>query len=112
LRTIIAGSRDIEDYDMVFDHIAKSQFRITKVISGACSGVDAIGECWARQNGIPFEIYPAEWELHGKSAGPIRNADMASRADALILIWDGRSKGSFNMLKEASKHKLKIYTNI
>lgn len=41
--------------------------------------------------------------------GPIRNAEMAEYADAVILMWDGKSKGTLNMLNTAHKKGLEIY---
>lgn len=52
--------------------------------------------------------FPADWDAHGKAAGPIRNREMAQYGDALLLIWDGKSRGSASMLKEARSAKLPI----
>ena len=46
--------------------------------------------------------FPAEWDL-GKHAGFLRNADMADYADAALVIWDGKSKGSADMLSQMHK---------
>ncbi len=48
------------------------------------------------------------WDIHGKSAGHIRNAEMADYADALIAFWDGKSRGTANMIENARKRGLKI----
>jgi hypothetical protein len=66
-------------------------------VSGGAEGVDTIAIEWAKANHLPVNVFPADWSKHGKSAGPIRNAEMAKYADALICIrWD-YSKGSKNM---------------
>ncbi|HMV01726.1 MAG TPA: SLOG family protein [Chitinophagales bacterium] len=109
MRTIIAGSRIINDYDLVKIAIRDSGFTITKVISGCANGVDKLGEKWAKENGIEINQYPALWDQYGKSAGYHRNELMASNAEALILIWDSKSKGSANILKQSYKYKLKVY---
>lgn len=46
--------------------------------------------------------------MFGKAAGPIRNIDMAKIGNTLIAIWDGRSKGTLNMIKVAEKRGLKV----
>jgi hypothetical protein len=91
MRTIIAGSRTITDYDTVKSAIENSGFNISTVISGTASGVDFLGEKWAKENNIPIEKHPADWEKWGRSAGPIRNREMAECAEACIIVWDKRS---------------------
>lgn len=109
MKTIIAGSREIVDYEVVKKAISSSEFNITAIISGAARGVDALGERYATENKIPLIKKPANWNLYGKSAGYKRNEEMAKEADALIAIWDGKSKGTFNMINIARMRGLKIY---
>jgi hypothetical protein len=98
MKVIIAGSRDIKDWEAVYTAIDNSKFSITEVISGTARGVDQYGELWAKAHNIPIKQFPANWEKYGKSAGARRNAEMATYADALIAVWDGKSKGTFNMI--------------
>jgi len=109
MRTIIAGSRHIWDYAAVESAIQESGFEITTVVSGMARGVDACGWAWATVNNIPIKEYFPSWQL-GKVAGHLRNAEMANNADALILVWDGKSNGSANMLRNAKVIGLKIFT--
>lgn len=109
MKTIIAGSRNITDPAIVEDAIRKSGIDVTEVVSGACRGVDLIGEDWAVCHGLPVQRFPAHWQAHGRAAGPIRNAQMAEYAEALIAVWDGVSRGTKNMIREARKHGLKVY---
>ena len=109
MRTIIAGGRDFTDKDLLFgclDRVGLSEK--DTIISGHAKGTDALGEEYAKEKNIPLEIYPAEWDKYGKSAGPIRNALMASVAEGLIAFWDCKSRGTRNMIEQALKHKLKI----
>lgn len=109
MKVIIAGSRNIVDYEVVKEAIEESQFTIKKVVSGGAKGVDALGERYADEMNIPLVIFFADWNTHGRSAGPIRNKKMAENADALIAIWDGRSRGTKNMIETAQKMKLFVY---
>ena len=54
------------------------------------------------------DIHPADWDKHGKAAGPIRNAEMAEVADALIAFWDGQSRGTANMISLAKSKGLSV----
>jgi hypothetical protein len=108
-RVIIAGGRDIHDYNLVLEAIEESSFQIDVVVSGGASGVDALGEKYAIEMNIPLAIFQADWHTHGRAAGPIRNRKMAENADALIAIWDGKSKGTKNMIETATKKGLLVY---
>lgn len=109
MRVIIAGCRDIYDYDLLLEAIRTSNFNITTVISGGASGVDALGERYAQEMDIPLKVYKADWERYGKAAGPMRNKKMAEAADAVIAIWDGESRGTFNMMQTATKMGLAVH---
>lgn len=109
MKTIIAGSRSITDRDLVFGLIKNSPIKITEVVEGEAAGVDVLGKEWAIENGVPFKPFPADWKRHGKKvAGFVRNQEMADYAEALILIWDGKSTGSMDMKKRAIKAGLVI----
>ena len=106
MKIIIAGGRRIEDFEVVLTAIKESKFQITEVVCGCAKGVDTLGEVWATMSNLPVKKFPADWGRYGKVAGPVRNAQMADYADGLILIWDGESRGSKNMLQEAMKRNL------
>jgi hypothetical protein len=78
---------------------------VTVVISGGANGADALGERWAKEFGKSLEIYPADWDTHGKAAGYIRNKAMCDVAEGLIAFSVNRSKGTANMIDLAIKHK-------
>lgn len=104
MRVIIAGSRHMRfaDYPLIGQAVAASKFQVDEVVCGEARGADTYGKKWAYDQSppIPVKSFPADWETHGRGAGPIRNTEMAEYADALIVfIWDG-SRGSANMLKQ------------
>lgn len=110
MKVIIAGSRDIYDYDLVKEAIVASGFEITEVVSGRARGVDSLGERWAHENGVPLQTFPADWEKFGKAAGPIRNGEMAEYSEALIAVmWSEGSKGTANMVKQAEAKGLRTF---
>ena len=108
MRTIIAGSRTFTNYELFHKHMLKELPRITTIISGGAYGVDYLGECLAKAYSIPLEIYKAEWDKYGKSAGYKRNQLMANKADSLIAWWDGESKGTKHMIDIALKLQLQV----
>ena len=111
MKTIIAGSRGITDIRTVNIAVNESGIDITTVVSGTARGVDRLGEEWADKHNIPVDQYPAEWDLYGKSAGYRRNELMAVKADALIAIWDGESRGTMHMINIAKDHGLVVHVH-
>lgn len=109
LRTIIAGTRTISDMEPVNQAMRACGWVPSVVLCGGAPGVDTSGALWARTCGIPVESYPADWKAEGKAAGPVRNALMTSKADALVLVWDGKSPGSADVLERARSKGLRVF---
>jgi hypothetical protein len=111
MKVIIAGSRDIRSYSTVYSAFTESGFATTctEIVSGGAKGVDAVGEEIAESSDIPVRIFPADWNAHGRAAGPIRNAEMAAYADALVAVWDGKSRGTKDMIQKAFREDLYIF---
>lgn len=114
MKIIIAGGRNITSYAAVLNAIAASGWRdeITEVVCGMARGVDLLGKRWADLRGIPVAHFPPNWREYGRRAGPLRNEEMAKYANALILVWDGQSRGSQSMLNIAKRYKLRIHEHI
>lgn len=109
MKIIIAGSRDFNDYETlkkVCDFMLSRQDEV-EIVSGTARGADQLGERYGREKGYPIKQFPADWSK-GKSAGYLRNEDMAKYADGLIAFWDGKSKGTNHMINLAKKRGLKI----
>jgi len=107
---IIAGSRNYpESYPVIHDYcdrFLEYKKPDVTIFSGTARGVDRYGEIYAEQNGLDIKRFPADWNLHGKSAGYIRNVEMAKTAHALIAFWDGESKGTAHMIRIAYEKNL------
>ncbi len=106
MKLIIAGSRDLlvdaELVDMLIRFFRLKE--VTEVVSGCGGNVDEAGEDWSEMylEKKPTQM-PALWMKEGKAAGPLRNSRMAKYADELLLVWDGKSKGSTSMKNEMIK---------
>lgn len=111
-RVIIAGCRDFNDYGLLqqtCDHLLQNQQKDNVIIvSGHATGADALGERYAKEKGYKIEKHPADWKKYGKAAGPIRNAIMAEVSSALIAFWDGKSRGTKNMIDLANDRNLQV----
>lgn len=108
MKTIIAGGRDFTDIEFFDKCIGTYNEPISAVICGMAKGADTLGLNYAIQHDIPVGEFPADWARYGRGAGPIRNKQMADNADALIAFWDGRSRGTWNMIQLAQKFNLEV----
>ena len=109
MKLIIAGSRNITPKQFLdAAELIPDEWNVSEVVSGTARGVDTMGELLAAYHNIDVKRFPADWNEYGKRAGMIRNAEMADYADALFAIWDGKSKGTKNMIGLAKDKVLTI----
>ena len=111
-KVIIAGCRDFADYELLKEecdfYLQNQKPEDIVIVSGHASGADALGEHYALERDLQLETYTADWKAHGRAAGPIRNAQMASVAHALIAFCDGKSRETKNMIDTATKRGLQV----
>lgn len=110
IKVIIAGSRHFADYHLVESKLLELGVHEQDclVISGMTYGVGMMGFDFARKHNKPIWVYNADWYQYGPVAESIRNEQMAKVATHCIVIWDGKSKGSANMIQQAEKYKLQL----
>jgi len=116
MKIIVAGSRKIVKYEVVAEAIAKSGFEITELVQGEARGVDLLAKDWAIKNGVPWKGFKPDYNIPPAKMAPTRrNTEMAEyvgAAGGLVLIWDGRSKGSRDMLTKALNRNLTIHKEL
>lgn len=120
-RIIIAGSRDFTDYAVVEKEagkiigelLAQTPGAYVEIISGNARGTDMLGERFAREKRYQLWRFPANWTAYGRAAGPIRNRAMLefamAREAVLITFWNGRSRGTGNMVNLAQLAGIPVY---
>lgn len=121
IRIIIAGGRDFNDYEAVYQGLGElieglddpsdaPPYSLSDicVISGMARGADKLGIRAAEQAGLPVSKHPAIWSQYGTSAGFIRNTQMAKLGTHLLAFWDGKSRGTAHMIKEAQRRNLDV----
>lgn len=110
-RIVVCGGRDLKDYRLVAETLWWLTLYISEpvICTGACpTGADALAERWAHAMRYPVRRYHADWEKHGKAAGPIRNEEMAAdNAGGRLVAFPG-GRGTADMVQRAEKHGMKI----
>lgn len=105
MRVIVCGGRDYADADMVaktLDQLHAGE-PIDVLMHGAAPGADTLASAWAAKRGIPQISFPALWHVHGRSAGPRRNAKMlADGRPGLVVAFPG-GRGTADMISQAER---------
>ena len=112
-KIVVAGGRTFNDLASMTVHLnallkTKRLTHEIVIISGTARGADQTGEQYADNTGTTLLRFPADWDKHGKSAGYVRNKAMAAEADAVVVFWDGKSKGSKHMIDIAESSGLPL----
>lgn len=106
MNVAIVGSRNFADPQQVTNYVNGLDADHDVVISGGARGVDTWAYIAAKKRDMRVIVLNADWDLHGKKAGYLRNADIVIAADRVVAFWDGQSKGtlhSINLAKKAGK---------
>lgn len=116
IKVVITGDRNssLVFQDIIRMELSKLPYSST-IITGGCRGIDTIGEKIAKEMGFRVKKFPAEWNIHGNRAGPIRNKamiDMLNPATDMVLAFHPdiqSSRGTINCMTQAYRKGIKVY---
>ena len=111
---LISGKRDFTDYEKFcecMDEVVQCVDEPITIIEGGAKGTDALAKRYAEDHGHTLKEFPADWEKHGRAAGPIRNSEMVDFVKgmehrAAIFFWDGKSRGTGDCMRKAEKAEI------
>jgi hypothetical protein len=114
MKVLVTGGRTFRDRAWLFAglDLLNSMSTITEIIEGGAPGADTLAANWAiwkkDRTGLPkLTAVPAQWDLHGKGAGFIRNGEMAKMRPDVVLACPG-GNGTDHMVRTAQAHGLKV----
>ena len=99
MKLLIVGSRSITGFDLS-PYIPDG---VDTVISGGAGEIDSLAEQYADLHRLSKYILRPRYDLYGRAAPLKRNRQMVDMADYVLVIWDGRSKGTKYTLDYAKK---------
>lgn len=104
MTVLVCGSREWGDWDAMLRHIRTLPEGST-VLHGGCRGADQMAARMARNLRLCVREFAAEWDAHGKAAGPLRNQRMLDegRPDEVwaFTLNLATSKGTKDMVTRA-----------
>ena len=104
MKLLIAGSRSITDFDLS-PYIPND---VDEIISGGARGIDTLAEKYADEHKLSKHILRPKYHLYKRGAPIKRNREMIEMADAVLIVWDGRSRGTQSTVRYAEKLKKTI----
>ena len=104
MKLLIVGSRSITDFDLS-PYIPNN---IDTIISGGAGGIDTLAEKYADIHHLSKYIIRPRYDLYRRAAPLKRNEQMVDMSDEVLIIWDGKSKGTQHTIKYAKRTNKKI----
>lgn len=101
-REAIIGSRKFRPLERVEEYVSLLPDG-TVVVTGGAPGVDSASESAARARSrlADPDIIAADWDLHGKIAGKLRNWPLVGTSGHVQAFWDGWSNGTAHAVTAA-----------
>ena len=108
---IVCGGRDYKKQRDVWDALQtiNTGRGLQKIIHGGASGADAHAASYANALGVPVQAFQADWDSHGKAAGPIRNQQMIDEGHPNLVVAFPGGRGTANMMKLARAAGLSVW---
>jgi hypothetical protein len=104
MKLLVAGSRNITDFDLS-PYISNN---VDTIICGGANGIDTLAERYADSHRISKCVIRPRYDIYGRGAPIKRNEEMVDISDAVLVIWDGQSKGTQHTIEYSKKTKKPI----
>ena len=97
MRVAVVGSRSLDDrcYGVLNEHMPPG---VSEIISGGAVGVDRLAERYALERGLPMTVIRPDYKTYDRHAPLIRNSQIVAESDFTLILWNGTSRGSLNVI--------------
>lgn len=111
-RVLVCGGREYADWRTMSDLLwgIHHDTRIAEIINGGASGADEMSTRWATLANVPLSVIRADWQRHGKAAGPIRNQEMLDRLKPDLVIAFPGGRGTADMVRRAEAAGVEVHS--
>ncbi len=102
---LVCGGRNYSDREAVYAQL--DSYMPDTIIEGGATGADQLAREWAKGMGRCCITVNADWAIHGKSAGPIRNRKMMAMKPDLVLAFPG-GHGTNDCMRAADSANINV----
>lgn len=108
---LVTGSRDYTDADAIFRAILSYypayDGQPFTVMHGGARGADTFAQAAADRLQVRSRVFTADWQAHGRAAGPIRNRAMLDESPDMVLAF-GDGRGTRDTIAEAERRGIPV----
>ena len=104
MKIAIVGSRNLK-IDSISEYIPNE---CDEIVTGGAHGIDTCAVEYAERHGVPLTLFHPDYKRYGRGAQIVRNREIIERADCVVAIWDGKSRGTKNVIDECRKKGIKV----
>lgn len=103
MRVLVCGGRDNPNVSLIFDTLdaLRKSTGFDLLIEGDAPGADRVAGAWAKMRRVDLRLFPADWQKHGKAAGPIRNQRMIDEGKPDLVVAFPGGRGTADMVSRA-----------
>ena len=98
MKIAVVGSRGIKNVDLT-EYVNEGD----EIVSGGAVGVDRCAAEYAERKGITLTEFLPQYDTYGRAAPIKRNHEIVAYADRVLVFWDGKSRGTLSVIKEARR---------
>lgn len=109
MRILVCGSHIKADRALIRRTLDSHYNANLVIVHGDAAGVDREAGAWARSKCVARIEVPAQWDLHGKAAGPIRNARMLKEFKPDLVLGFPGGAGTNDMCRKAYDAGLSVH---
>lgn len=104
MKTAIIGSRTLQ-IENFWEYLPRET---TEIISGGANGIDRCAKVFAEKNQIKITEFLSEYRRYGRGAPLKRNLHIIAHADLVLAFWDGKSRGTADVIEQYKRQQKPI----
>jgi len=106
VKALVCGGRTWRDRGAV--DRALSLLNPSEIIHGGAPGADSLAADWALDNFVLCTAFYADWNKHGRAAGPIRNQRMLDEGKPDVVVAFPGGRGTQDMIDRARRAFVRV----
>ncbi len=113
MNILVCGGRNYVGRDGLWEALnvirhTRGRGQNVAIIHGGARGADSLAALFAQENGLCEIVVKANWEVHGKGAGPIRNQWMLDYCNPDLVVAFPGGAGTADMVRRARKAGVEV----